>query len=123
MGEVTEGLRYIHSEGIVHGDLCGVRILISGLSTSTSMYQENILLDSTFRCQISGFGLTRNSAATTSSMLNFIAPELFIRSDQLDLDTCYEHYNMRERKTMQTDVYAFGCLYYAVGLFIRCDSH
>lgn len=115
MREVAEGLRHIHAEGIVHGDLCGVRILISGLSTSTtSMHQENISLDSTFHCRISGFGLARHSEATT---LNFVAPELFAGSDkcdQSDLDTCYEHRNMREKKTTQTDVYAFGCLYYAV---------
>ena len=28
MLEVAEGVRYIHSEGIVHGDLKGVRIVI-----------------------------------------------------------------------------------------------
>ncbi|SRR6266576_1743091 len=120
MREVAEGLRYTHSEGIVHGDLCGVRILNLSLSMSTtSVYQENILLDSTFHCQISGFRLARHSAATTSSMLNFAVPELLARCDkcdQSDLDTCYEHHDMRERKTMQTDVYAFGCLYYAVGV-------
>ena len=92
-----------------------------GLSTSTTfVYQENILLDSTFRCQMSGFELAQHSAPSTSSMLNFVAPELFIRSDKCDhlhLDMCYEHHNMRERKTMQTDVYAFGCLYYAVSIY------
>jgi serine/threonine protein kinase len=29
MLEVAEGVEYIHSEGIVHGDLRGVRVLIS----------------------------------------------------------------------------------------------
>ena len=54
-------------------------------------------------------------------MLNFTAPELFVKSDkhdQSDLDTLYEHDDMRDRKTMQTDVYAFGCLYYAVGVSV-----
>ncbi len=112
MREVAEGLWYIHSEGIVHGDLCGVRILIAGLSTSTtSMYQENILLDSTFQCQISGFGLTRHSTVTTSSILNFAAPELFVRSDKCDQPDL-------DMRTVQTDVYAFGCLYYTVGVSI-----
>ena len=27
MLEVAQGLGYIHSEGIVHSDLCGVRVL------------------------------------------------------------------------------------------------
>ena len=104
----------------MHGDLCGVRILISGLSTpAISMYQENILLDSSFHCQISGFGLARQSAATKSWMLNFTAPELFVRSDKRGhSDARYEYYNLRNRKTMQTDVYAFGCLYYTVGVSV-----
>jgi hypothetical protein len=29
MHEVAEGVQYIHAEGIVHGDLVGVRVLTS----------------------------------------------------------------------------------------------
>ena len=29
MREVAEGVQYIHSEGVVHGDLKGVRIFVS----------------------------------------------------------------------------------------------
>ncbi|KAF8671193.1 hypothetical protein AX14_005756, partial [Amanita brunnescens Koide BX004] len=59
MLEVAEGIEYIHSKGIVHGDLRG----------------ENILLDSELHCQISDIGLTWHSDATTLSVLNFAAPE------------------------------------------------
>ncbi|KAF8695227.1 hypothetical protein AX14_001856, partial [Amanita brunnescens Koide BX004] len=46
--EVAEALQYIHSEGIVHGDLRG----------------ENILLDPSFRSQVADFGLTRHCDIT-----------------------------------------------------------
>jgi hypothetical protein len=37
MLEVAEGVQYIHSEGIIHGNLCGVRVLI--------LYSVNDLID------------------------------------------------------------------------------
>jgi hypothetical protein len=55
-------------------------------------------------------------------MLNFSAPELFDASsncDQLDVDG-YEVQSIQPgAKTAQTDVYAFGCLCYAVSLSIH----
>jgi hypothetical protein len=41
-------------------------------------------------------------------MTNFAAPELFDVDEDNDMETT--------RLTKQTDVYAFGCLYYAVCL-------
>ena len=52
-------------------------------------------------------------------MLNFAAPELFDKSsncDQPDADGYEVHVVGHDRKTVQTDVYAFGCLCYAVSL-------
>jgi len=49
--------------------------------------------------------------------MNFVAPELLgmcTTCGLFDCDVC-----QGVRKTMETDVYAFGCLYYAV----RMDSH
>ncbi|KAF8332137.1 kinase-like domain-containing protein [Amanita rubescens] len=107
MLEVAEGLQYIHSEGIIHGDLHG----------------GNVLLDSRFHCQITDFGSTRHFEATVTRStkalsLNFAAPELFglcIECGQTDCDGCYEgHEKQHSAKTMETDIYAFGCLYYAI---------
>ncbi|KAF8337722.1 kinase-like domain-containing protein [Amanita rubescens] len=93
MLEVAEGLQYIHSEGIIHGDLHG----------------GNVLLDSRFHCQITDFGSTRHFEATVTRStkalsLNFAAPELF--------GLCIE--SSIAPKRWKPDIYAFGCLYYAI---------
>jgi hypothetical protein len=54
--------------------------------------------------------------------LNFAAPELFSLCDECGQYGCNGHCEDHDcsfppgKKTMQTDVYAFGCLYYAVSM-------
>ncbi|KAF8720159.1 hypothetical protein AX14_011259 [Amanita brunnescens Koide BX004] len=107
MLEVADGVQYIHSEGMVHGDLHG----------------GNVLLDSEFHCQIIDFGSTRHSEmtvtqSTRSLMFNFAAPELFgICTTCCRFDCVGSHDGENEQhmvKTQKTDVYAFGCLYYTI---------
>ncbi|KAF8328317.1 kinase-like domain-containing protein [Amanita rubescens] len=107
MLEVAEAIQYLHSEGIVHGDLHG----------------HNILLDPEFHCQITDFGLTRHSDATVALTTkcfvpNFAAPELFGMCGECGHQECdgrHKGHEMRHTgKTMETDVYAFGCLYYTI---------
>ena len=84
-----------------------------------------MLIDSDFHCQIAGFQLSRHLDATVtrvwSMSLNFAAPELFKLCPECGgsgCDECHEDDDMsREKwkKTKETDVYAFGCLYYTVG--------
>ncbi|KAF8351789.1 kinase-like domain-containing protein, partial [Amanita rubescens] len=107
MLEVAEGVRHLHSGGIVHGDLHG----------------RNILLDPQFHCKITDFGSTQHhevtvTRSTAALSIDFSAPELFGActlcgvSDNKD---CHGDQDERTiRKTQETDVYAFGCLYYAV---------
>ncbi|KAF8345291.1 kinase-like domain-containing protein [Amanita rubescens] len=95
MLEVALGIEYIHSEGIVHGDLHG----------------ENVLLDVNLHVQIADFGLTLLSGATNAQSeakhIHFAAPEQFgRRNDNSDYDSV---------RTQMSDIYAFGCLYYEVG--------
>ncbi|KAF8324806.1 kinase-like domain-containing protein [Amanita rubescens] len=95
--QVAQGLEYIHSEGLVHGDINGA----------------NVLLDDNFHVQIVGFGLTRLSAATNTGSgalrINFAAPELFeLLEDDDTLD------DVIPLRTQMSDVYAFGCLYYQI---------
>jgi len=105
MSEVAEGMRHIHSEGIVHGDLRG----------------ENILLDANFHCQIADIGLTQNSDAiitlsASGFLFNYAAPELFVTQSESDSDDVpYEGHDLHKgSKTVKTDIYAYGCLYYAI---------
>jgi serine/threonine protein kinase len=127
--EVAEAIQYLHSEGIIHGDLHGVRInptlyLTRYRSVHLIMYQGNVLLDSQFHCQIADFGSTRHFDATVvqstkTFVPNFAAPELFGMCSeccQLMCEGCCEGQDAHKRKTMETDVYAFGCLHYSVRL-------
>ena len=113
---MAEALQYIHSEGIVHGDLRGVGILYSRLILPHFFFQENVLLDPSFHSQVADFGLTRTRSTSTFS-LYFAAPELFGICLNCGLPTCTgcgEGGPTTGKKTHQTDVYAFGCLYYQV---------
>ncbi|KAF8351953.1 WD40-repeat-containing domain protein [Amanita rubescens] len=95
--ELAHGIEYIHSEGIVHGDLRGA----------------NILLDDELHVQIADFGLTRLSEATNTQSgalhLNFAAPELFGFSENDD-----DSSSDTPPRTQMSDVYAFGCVYYEI---------
>ncbi|KAF8351797.1 kinase-like domain-containing protein, partial [Amanita rubescens] len=103
MLEVAEGIQHLHTEGIVHGDLHG----------------GNVLLDSEYHCKITDFGLTRHCEATIAASTrtfchNFAAPELFGMCPICGEPECNDNHDVQHRnKTMETDVYAFGCLYYA----------
>jgi len=103
MHEVAKGVQYIHSEGIVHGDLKG----------------ENVLLDSNLRCQIADFGLTRHSDATvtksTAFSIHYAAPELFGKCtcSRPECEGCQGDSDAQKKRTMATDVYAFGSVFYA----------
>ncbi|KAF8351860.1 kinase-like domain-containing protein [Amanita rubescens] len=100
--EVAEGIQYIHSEGIVHGDLRG----------------DNVLLDSHFHAQVADFGLTRHSEATVTQSgalhYNFAAPELLGNWDEEEDVSESDDDGQLTARTQKSDVYAFGCLYYEV---------
>ena len=125
MLEVAEAIQYLHSGGMIHGDLHGVRDSISSLRkfqlVHSTVYQLNILLDSEFHCQITGFNSTLHSevkVAWTSECMrpSYAAPELLGICSECGRPECNECHEGHKGKTMKTDVYAFGCLYYAVRL-------
>ncbi|KAJ7231346.1 kinase-like domain-containing protein [Mycena rebaudengoi] len=89
--EVAQGLEYLHSRNIVHGDLRGV----------------NILITKDWSACLADFGLTSftdTTAATTTShragTIRWMAPEL------IDPD----RFGTQFRRTTASDVYAFACV-------------
>ncbi|EIN07881.1 kinase-like protein [Punctularia strigosozonata HHB-11173 SS5] len=86
LSETAQGLHYLHSQSIVHGDLRCSNILID-----TGKHAQ--LADFGLSLMAEGTGITSNATRTTGSW-RWNAPELF-------LDAV---------RNTQTDVYAFGCL-------------
>ncbi|KAH8101102.1 kinase-like domain-containing protein [Cristinia sonorae] len=90
--EVILGLKYLHDQGIVHGDLHG----------------GNILIDDDDTVRLTDFGFALIAAATPGgygskhggAAHHFVAPELF---EPREFDMEYP------RPTPASDIYAFGC--------------
>ncbi|KAJ7238886.1 kinase-like domain-containing protein [Mycena rebaudengoi] len=89
--EVAQGLEYLHSRNIVHGDLRGA----------------NILITQDLGACLADFGLTSFTDATTATTtshragtLRWTAPEL------IDPD----RFGIQFRRTTASDVYAFACM-------------
>ncbi|KAJ7145858.1 kinase-like domain-containing protein [Mycena epipterygia] len=91
LSEIVQGLQYLHSRNIVHGDLRGA----------------NILITAEWNACLADFGLTSLSDATTAThtshragSIRWMAPEL--------IDP--ERFGHRFARTPATDIYAFGCV-------------
>ncbi|CAL1711994.1 unnamed protein product [Somion occarium] len=87
--EISLGLKYLHLQKVVHGDLRGA----------------NILIDNDFRVQLADFGLAQFADASSASAgsqgggaVRWLAPELLRGS----------------RSNYASDVYAFGCVWLEV---------
>ncbi|KAF8174635.1 WD40-repeat-containing domain protein [Mycena galopus ATCC 62051] len=88
--EIAQGLEYLHSHNIIHGDLRGANILI----------QED------WSACLADFGLstfvdaTATISTTRAGSLYWMAPELLVP----------ERFGLKFARTPATDVYAFGCV-------------
>ncbi|KAF8183729.1 kinase-like domain-containing protein, partial [Mycena galopus ATCC 62051] len=88
--EIAQGLEYLHSHNIVHGDLRG----------------GNILIKEDWSACLADFGLsifsdaTATMSTTRAGSLYWMAPELLVP----------ERFGLKFARTPATDVYAFGCV-------------
>ncbi|KAJ7027417.1 kinase-like domain-containing protein [Mycena alexandri] len=105
LNDVIQGLLYLHSQNVVHGDLCGRNILIDG--------QQAYLTD---------FGLaafveldTSIKTSTRKGSTRWMAPELL-------LPNVY-HPGLPFRQTPASDVWAFGCVCCEVRSFTLFTFH
>ncbi|KAG6917750.1 hypothetical protein DXG01_001288 [Tephrocybe rancida] len=99
--DVAQGVAYLHHRGIVHGDLKGL----------------NILIDSSHRARIGGFGCSAiedpdilywepfSRPASMSGSIRWQGPELFEEDPTLSDSSL-------PMNTKATDVYAWGCVCY-----------
>ena len=75
-------------------------------------------MDEHFHAQIADFGLTRHSESTVTQSgalhYNFAAPELLGNWDEEEDVTESDDDEQLTTRTQQSDIYAFGCLYYEV---------
>lgn len=71
-------------------------------------------MDADLHVQISDFGLTQRSEQLGAQHYSFLAPELFKFSDAEVYDS--------DSATQESDIYAFGSLYYEVRNHQPCSS-
>ncbi|KAJ7491813.1 kinase-like domain-containing protein [Mycena galericulata] len=89
--DVIEGLRYLHSSNVVHGDLCGRNILINE-------HGEACLTD----FGLAGFiesDTTNRAASTRGGSIRWMPPELLVVAPGTQF-----------RRSLASDIWAFGCV-------------
>ncbi|CAL1715574.1 unnamed protein product [Somion occarium] len=89
--QVALGLQYLHSQGVIHGHLCG----------------RNILLDSDCNVRLADFGITSfadnepyDAYPHRNYLVPWLAPELFVPGNVTSI----------RRFTRESDVFAFGAV-------------
>ncbi|KAF8130910.1 kinase-like domain-containing protein [Mycena galopus ATCC 62051] len=88
--EIAQGLQYLHSRGIVHGDLRGT----------------NILINQDCSACLADFGLSIFSDATVTISTTRAGSRYWMAPELLDPG----RFGMKFARTTATDVYAFGCV-------------
>ncbi|KAF7374431.1 hypothetical protein MSAN_00327200 [Mycena sanguinolenta] len=88
--EIAQGLQYLHSRNVVHGDLRGA----------------NILINDDWSACLADFGLSIFSDATSSLTTNRAGSPYWMAPELLDPD----RFGMRFARTPASDVYSFGCV-------------
>lgn len=114
---VIDGLEYLHSKDVVHGDVRGVRIInfLSLLTLTIRMFQSNVLISNDGIPLIADFGLTfviDHTEFTTSKIAGparWTAPEILNPPND----------EMEPPYSKQSDVFAFSMT--AIEVSLRCS--
>ncbi|KAJ6554035.1 kinase-like domain-containing protein, partial [Mycena vulgaris] len=88
--EIAQGLQYLHSRDIVHGDLRGA----------------NILINQDWSACLADFGLSDFSNTTTSGTSNRAGSLYWMAPELIDPN----RFRLKFARTPASDVYAFGCV-------------
>ncbi|KAJ7041246.1 hypothetical protein C8F04DRAFT_1177432 [Mycena alexandri] len=91
LSEIAQGLQYLHSRKIVHGDLRGA----------------NILINEDWSACLADFGLSVFANTTTSMYTSTRAGSIYWMAPEL-IDP--DRFGYRYARTPSSDVYAFGCV-------------
>ncbi|KAG6847125.1 hypothetical protein H0H93_009975 [Arthromyces matolae] len=110
--DVAHGLKYLHDNDVIHGDLKGVGLLIleSALQQLTLACPDN-----TGRACVADFGLSSISDSTIPALTSYSGPASkggttrWQAPELINLDS-----NFRVPNTIESDVYAYGCLLYEI---------
>ncbi|KAJ7936915.1 kinase-like domain-containing protein [Mycena leptocephala] len=91
LSEIAQGLDYLHSHNIVHGDLRGA----------------NILINENWSACLADFGLSGLADATTSAHSSTRAGSIYWMAPELIIP---ERFGLKFARTPASDIYAFGCV-------------
>ncbi|CAN5961947.1 unnamed protein product, partial [Sphagnum jensenii] len=115
MLQVAEGMKYLHSKGLVHRDLKTDNILIKCDGPGSESSMLDLVVKPLWIAKISDFGTTKvkmDSTAYAHQTMNigsikFMAPEIYAvqGADQLPDERCHPK---------KADVYSFGLICFAV---------
>ncbi|KAH9549243.1 hypothetical protein CY35_10G007800 [Sphagnum magellanicum] len=114
MLQIAEGMKYLHSKGLVHRDLKAANILIKCDGPGSESSMLDLVVKPLWIAKISDFGTTKvklDSTAYANQTMNtgstmYMAPEMYAvqRADQLP-ERCHPK---------KADVYSFGLICFAV---------
>lgn len=86
INQIIQGLKYIHNNGIIHGDLT----------------PQNIFIDSNFNIKIGDFGLAKKTdRSDENTEFGSYGNILYMAKEQLDDNIC----------NVKSDIYSFGIIY------------
>ena len=111
---ITKGLHYLHSQGVVHGDLKSVSVVADSscrylLLPNNFLNQSNIIISPKLTPLLSDFGIsqfvianaTQDDPTSTTGTTRWMAPEL------VDASQIYENPESKKK----VDIWALGMVY------------